>query len=83
VASRDGDVTLSVPAGALSSTTEITIETIDPDDLGAEWEELRAAGQIGAAYEFGPDGLTFDTPATITLEAQQVGTDGDTIRVSL
>lgn len=83
VTSRDGGVVLTLPPGALSSATEITIETIDPEDLGDEWEEFRAAGRIDAAYEFGPDGLTFATPATITFGAEPVDTDGDTIRVSL
>lgn len=81
IASRDGAVVLTIPAGALSSATEITIEKIDPEDLGAEWDDYR--DRIDAVYEFGPDGLTFAAPATVTFDAAPIGVVADTIRVAL
>jgi|GEM_PF-6479934 len=83
VTSRDGLVTLTVPAGALSTPTQITIEKLDPADLGPEWEEYRSAGEIGAAYEFGPDGLTFASPATVSFRGESLGEQGDTITLVL
>lgn len=83
VTSRDGLVTLTVPAGALSTPTQITIEKLDPADLGPEWEEYRSAGEIGAAYEFGPDGLTFASPATVSFRGESPGEQGDTITLVL
>jgi hypothetical protein len=61
VASPSGDASLAIPAGALPADTEITIEGLDatglptPKDLGS------------AAYEFGPDGLQFAVPVTLSL----------------
>jgi len=61
VESPSGDAALVIPAGALPEDTEITIKGLDgaglpsPADLG------------GAAYEFGPDGLQFTVPVTLSL----------------
>jgi hypothetical protein len=62
VATPSGDAKLDIPAGALPADTEITVKGLDtagmPDesDLGS------------AAYEFGPDGLKFNAPVTLTLK---------------
>lgn len=54
LASSDGKLTLSIPAGALSQDTIISITTINNE--GA------------VEYEFEPTGLTFSTPANVTLD---------------
>lgn len=54
VSSADGVVTLDVPAGAVPAGTEITIDT------------TTAPAGADAAYDFGPDGLEFAEPATLT-----------------
>ncbi len=55
-------VTLAIPGNALSANTGITIEPATglPTD-GAAF----VLG--GSAYDFGPDGLTFDPPALLTM----------------
>lgn len=56
--------TLSVPAGALSEETEIVIEptTASAEGVGDDYLVVD-----GALYDFGPDGLVFDSPATLTV----------------
>lgn len=55
-----GAVTLSIPPGALSQPTGITIEPM------ASYPAT--AGLVGGAvYDFGPDGTQFAAPATITI----------------
>src|SRR5579883_1180886 len=57
ITSKDGAVTLDVPAGALDDDVAISIAPAS----GAP------AGTIGAAYDLGPDGTTFMTPASLTI----------------
>ena len=52
----DNSITLTVPQGALKQDTEIKVTSLEGNTFG----EL---GIIGVKLE--PDGLTFDTPATI------------------
>lgn len=55
-----GGATLDVPGGALTAGTTITVAPIDAAAV--------AVGAIpGTAWEFGPEGLTFGSPATLTL----------------
>jgi len=68
VVSADGDLTLDIPAGALPADTEITVRNLDPAAVGAGFPGLEVAG----AYEFGPDGLVFQQPVTVTLRLDQV-----------
>lgn len=60
VIAPDGGAALSVPPEALASDTGITIRGLsnypDPDAVVA-----------GTVYDFGPDGLAFDPPATLTI----------------
>ncbi len=60
--SADHALTMEVPAGAVDSETEISIELLRPEDMP---EELRQA-EPAAAYEFGPDGMEFDQPLDFT-----------------
>lgn len=71
LSSPDGGVTLTVPAGAVASLTELTIQPI-----------TYPGGGSGPAYRFTPDGQTFAHPVTLTfsydpsldgLEAQGLG----------
>jgi hypothetical protein len=53
-------LTVTVPAGALSSSVRITAgqtSTVAPSGYGA----------LSGLYQFGPDGTTFAQPATVTL----------------
>jgi ZU5 domain len=57
VATSDGAVQLSIPAGALTSNVAITIvPTTAP-----------GAGSLGTVYEIGPTGTQFASPVTLTL----------------
>lgn len=57
VASSDGKVKVVIPAGALNQATDITVSTVFKPP----------AGNIGTAYEFGPDGTIFSKPVTISI----------------
>jgi hypothetical protein len=57
VSSPDGRITLSIPAGALSSNTPITIQPI---------ENTTPLG-IGLSYDLLPNGQQFAKPVTVTL----------------
>lgn len=58
--SDDGGVKLEVPAGALATSTALTLEPIT----------CLAPGCTGEAWRFGPDGTTFATPATLRFQGQ-------------
>lgn len=62
VDSDDGNVTLTIPAGALSedTTIEVTSLTTTP------------SGGIGTAYLFTPEGLSFDIPVTIAIDYDEL-----------
>jgi hypothetical protein len=55
--STDGTVTITVPAGALATPTDITIQPVTPQSPGA----------VGTAYRLGPEGVTFTTPVTLSF----------------
>lgn len=59
VSAYAGAVTLALPAGALQSTTPITVDVV-PD-------APRTSNTVGPVYEFGPDGTQFAEPVDITL----------------
>jgi hypothetical protein len=59
VLADSGKVVLEVPPGALTGTVGITVAAA-PDA-----RDVRAV--TGTAHEFGPDGLVFASPATLTL----------------
>lgn len=65
----DDGAGVNIPAGALSDDTEISIESSEPDDSLPDFDSIQ-----GLAYEFGPDGTTFDVPVELTLPL--VGTPG-------
>ena len=56
-ASSDGQLTITVPPGALAADTMLTIQPITNE----------APGGAGAAYRLGPEGQTFAVPATLTF----------------
>jgi hypothetical protein len=58
IRTADGLVSLTVPAGALSQATTISLQPI----------QNKAPLGIGAAYEFSPDGLKFAKPAQLTVK---------------
>ena len=66
--SSDGRVSLSIPAGALDSSQNITIQP--RDDL--------IPGTL-LRYELSPDGLTFNSPATLSVDVSDL-VDKDSIK---
>jgi hypothetical protein len=60
VSAGDGDVTLTVPAGALPADVGITVGPV-----GEVPPQVTTVP--GTAWEFGPDGLVFDTPVTLAI----------------
>ena len=60
VVSGASGVAIVVPPGALSSTTEIVIETGSP-------AALTDSTAVGTTFVFGPEGTTFAAPVTVTL----------------
>ena len=69
--SEDGNFTLTIPAGALGGTENITIGKITEEELGSEFDELIEAFGFENAYELGPDGLQFQQPITASFTSQQ------------
>ena len=66
LASTDGVVSLTIPAGALSAATTLTIQPI----------AAMAPGATGTAYRLGPDGTQFATPVSLTFtytDEQMIG----------
>jgi len=61
VATTDGSAQVDVPAGALPSDTTITITA------NASAPAPAGATVLGTAFTFGPDGLKFLKPVTVTL----------------
>lgn len=58
--SNDGNATLVIPEGALSEATVITVESTDSGAFPPDWGVLTTP-----AFDFGPDGTVFNTPATL------------------
>ena len=52
-----GTATLDIPAGALAEDTDITLAVSAP-----------TSATVSSIYDFGPDGLTFLKPATLTIK---------------
>lgn len=59
-----GDVVLVIPAGALPSDVEISVEPVDESEL---------PDGVLIAYDFGPDGLEFDEPVELTIQYDDTG----------
>ncbi len=64
--SADGRITLTVPAGALTADTMLSVEPITNTVLLG----------IQSAYRLGPDGTTFTQPATVTFTYAAADTAG-------
>ncbi|WP_176064551.1 hypothetical protein [Anaeromyxobacter diazotrophicus] len=58
VASTDGVLTLTVPAGALTGPVNVTVDAITNT----------APGGVGTAYRLGPAGTTFASPLTLVFK---------------
>lgn len=71
ITSADGRVTLTFPVGAVSQSEIISIEKINTELLGPEFDEVRAHFSIASAYELSPDGLVFDSPVYTTVISDQ------------
>jgi hypothetical protein len=54
--------TLDIPAGALGKDTKVTVDTVDAANLPDS--DMVAS----TAYDFGPDGTTFEKPVALTIE---------------
>ncbi|HEY2407333.1 MAG TPA: hypothetical protein VGI10_15085 [Polyangiaceae bacterium] len=72
-----GSAKLSIPPGALSADTDITLTTEAPASSLPE-----AATVQGPVYDFGPAGTTFSTPAPLTLPLPSAPSSGQTAVVS-
>ena len=62
---KAGDVSIVVPAGACQSDVRVTIsEILNP---------LISPGDCLGSYDFGPSGIEFDEPVTVTIPYQVAG----------
>jgi hypothetical protein len=57
LATPSGSASLAVPAGALAADVELTVTVA-----------AAAGGTASPVYDFGPEGTTFQTPATLSLQ---------------
>ncbi|MFH1369453.1 MAG: gliding motility-associated C-terminal domain-containing protein [Elusimicrobiota bacterium] len=62
----DGTVSVTIPEGALRTSTVITIESLDPDEITTP-PSVSDSARPASAYEFGPSSTTFRKPVTLTL----------------
>ncbi|HKJ91654.1 MAG TPA: right-handed parallel beta-helix repeat-containing protein [Longimicrobiales bacterium] len=77
--SSDSLVTLTIPAGALDSAQQISIEATDGSELGAQWDSVLTLPGA-TTYEMEPSGLTFVVPLTLEFKSDQSPTtSGDTL----
>lgn len=58
------EASLSVPAGAVAADTSITIDVFPTSDVSLP---PSAGDFLSRAFDLGPDGITFDPPATVTF----------------
>jgi hypothetical protein len=73
VSDPSGKATLAIPPGALAADTDITLAT-----------SAAANGSAGDVLDFGPDGLQFLKPATLTIKADGVTVpDGKSVSVAI
>ena len=74
VANTADTVEVTIPADALSSDTEITIETGEDLDEGIEGSfQVEGVGLVDYIYTFGPEGTEFSSPVTIILDYNDAG----------
>jgi hypothetical protein len=71
--SMDGALTLTVPPGAVTQPTTLTVRPLDPSELGPQF----AGMNIAAAYDLGPDGMVFAKPLTVRLLSDQAPAQAD------
>lgn len=69
VVSPDGTLTLTVPAGALSASTEISITEVAPDHRS----DLVLAQKADRVYRLEPSWLKFALPVTVRIELPPSG----------
>ncbi len=73
IETSDGQLTLDIPPGSLPEDTTIsvtqtmTLPNDPPEDVKLTFGN--GIGQVIAEYDFQPDGLEFDPPATLTIVA--------------
>ncbi len=65
ISSPNGEVSLSVPPGALSNDTSMSITETTPDSYNVAIGTAR--GKTGVQYTFTPVGAQFNVPVTITF----------------
>ncbi|MFZ5652133.1 MAG: S-layer homology domain-containing protein [Bacillota bacterium] len=69
VADAGAEVALSIPAKALNNDVEVTVKKVVAGSQGGT-QPAGPSGfrQVSALYDFGPDGITFAVPVTLTLK---------------
>lgn len=80
VTSTDGKFSLDIPAGALGSDTQVQITMLLSDQYP---DVLAGVDSDAVVYEMSPAGLTFSTPATVTVKEDYGVPDGATVGGSL
>lgn len=71
----EGKMTLEFPANSLPEDTDIKVRVLSQQDIP---EDARALKPLGDIYNFGPDGLQLNEPATLTmiLEPEEISGPG-------
>lgn len=65
ISSDDQRLTLDIPAGALASDTEITINKLSTSEIEERYPDI--ADLVDFVYELSPDGLQFSTSVSVEL----------------
>lgn len=77
LSSKDGKLTLEIPAGALGKMETINIEEISPNNLSSAFDTIN----VERAWKLGPDGLEFAVPVRVSIITDQQPMAGDSVTV--
>ena len=73
--SKDGNLRLEIPAGALSANRTLIIDEVPASELGSAFNGTN----VSKAYVLGPSGATFAVPVTISIKSDQRATVTDSM----
>ncbi|WP_198360488.1 Ig-like domain-containing protein [Thermincola potens] len=67
VRTADGKVAFSIPGGALSASVQLTVRPVAANSFSYPLTAIANGVPVSEIYEFGPAGLVFSNPVTVTI----------------
>ncbi|MEX2528602.1 MAG: hypothetical protein WEA09_13300 [Gemmatimonadota bacterium] len=75
--SQDGGLTLTFPAGALTSTETISIERLEIGEPEGVLELIASSVGIAEVYNLDPSGIQFPVPVEVSVQMEPGPSDGE------